>query len=190
MRSRFVYLSALALSLPAVAAQDVYINDPAHTAASFEVGHQGVSWIRGRFNAVESKIVLDRTAKQGTIDAVIRTASLDTGHEARDRVVRSEDYLNAEKFPTMTFKATKLKFEGDNVVGADGELTLAGVTRPVSLDIPFFKCVPNPARKTEQCGADVRTMIKRSDFGVKRGATTPMADEVKIAIQIEAYKQQ
>ncbi|MGZ5232489.1 MAG: YceI family protein, partial [Burkholderiales bacterium] len=87
-------------------------------------------------------------------------------------------------------KSTKLKFDGDNLVGADGELTLAGVTRPVSLDIPFFKCVPNPARKTEQCGADVRTMIKRSDFGVKRGATTPMADEVKIAIQIEAYKQQ
>jgi polyisoprenoid-binding protein YceI len=190
MSPRLLCLPALALALPSIAAQDVYINDPAHTAASFEIGHQGVSWIRGRFNAVEAKIVLDRAAKQGTIDAVIKTSTLDTGHEVRDRVVRSEEYLNVEKFPTMTFKSSKLKFDGENLVGAEGDLTLAGVTKPVSIEIPFFKCVPNAVRKTELCGADVRTMIRRSEFGIKRGANAPMADEVKIAIQIEAYKQQ
>jgi polyisoprenoid-binding protein YceI len=89
----------------------------------------------------------------------------------------------------MTFKSSKLKFDGDRLVGADGELTLMGVTRPVTLDVPFFRCIQHPANKRDMCGADVRTTIKRSDFGAKRGVNTPMADEVKISIQIEAYKQ-
>ena len=188
MKYAIAAMAALAIATPAAAA-DIYVSDPPHTSAFFETGHLGISWVRGRFKDVDAKISLDRAAKQGTIEAVIKTATVDTAHEARDKHVRSEDYLDVEKFPTMTFKSSKLKFDGDRLVGADGELTLMGVTRPVTLDVPFFRCIQHPANKRDMCGADVRATIKRSDFGAKRGVGTPMADEVKIAIQIEAYKQ-
>jgi len=188
MNSRIAVVAALIFAQPALA-QDVYVGDPAHTYAFFEVGHLGVSWIRGRFNDVQAKVTLDRAARQGSIEAVVRMASVDTAHEARDKHVRSPDYLDVEKFPTMTFRSTRLKFDGDKPVAAEGDLTLMGVTRPVTLAIPHFNCIQHAATKRELCGADARTMIKRSEFGIKRGATIAMHDEVKIAIQIEAYKQ-
>jgi polyisoprenoid-binding protein YceI len=187
MKYLFALLGALAAA--SAAAADVFVSDAPHTMAHFQTGHQGIAWIHGRFNDVDAKIVLDRAAKQGSIEAVIRTASLDTGHEARDKHVRSEDYLDVAKFPTMTFKSSRLRFDGDRLAGADGELTIYGVTRPVTLDIPIFRCVEHRVRKTEVCGAEARTTIKRSEFGVKRGANVPLGDEVRITLQIEAYKQ-
>ena len=188
MKLYTLVLAALVWAAP-VAAQEVYVSDPPHTQAFFESGHLGIAFVRGRFSAVEAKIVVDRSARQGTIEAVIQTASVDTGHEARDKHLRSPDYFDVEKFPTMTFKSNKLKFDGDRLAGIDGELTLLGVTRPVSLEVPHFRCVQHPSNKRDLCGADVRTVIKRSEFGMKRGAGTPFSDETRIAIQIEAYKQ-
>jgi polyisoprenoid-binding protein YceI len=181
---------ALLTVTTSAAAQETYLSDGPHTQAFFEAGHLGISWIRGRFNDVDVKIMLDRTNRSGTVEAVIKTASVDTGHAGRDRHIRSEDFLHVEKFPTMTYRSTKLRFEGDVLVGAEGELTLSGVTRPVALEIPYFKCVQHAGRKTEVCGAEVRTMIKRSEFGVKRSVRSAMDDEMKIAIQVEAYRQQ
>jgi polyisoprenoid-binding protein YceI len=181
-------MAALAFATP-VAAADVYVSDPPHTMAYFQTGHLGIAWIHGRFKDVDAKITLDRPAKQGSIEAVIKTATVDTGFEARDKHVRSPDYLDVEQFPTMTFKSSKLKFDGERLVGADGELTLYGVTRPVTLEIPQFRCVTHPATKREVCGAEARTTIKRAEWGVKRGANPPLGDEVRITIQIEAYKQ-
>ena len=187
MRYAIALLAALA-ALPAVAA-DVFVSDPPHTMAHFQTGHLGISWIHGSFRDVDAKVVLDRAAKQGSIEAVIKTASLDTGHEARDKHVRSEDYLDVAKFPTMTYKSSKLRFDGERLVGADGALTLYGITRPVSLDIPQFRCITHATRKVEVCDAEARTMIKRSEFGIKRGASAPLGDEVRITLQIEAYRQ-
>ena len=180
--------AALVFSHAALGA-DTYVSDPAHTYAFFETGHLGVSWIRGRFNDVQAKVTLDRAARDGSIEAVIRTASIDTAHEARDKHLRSEDYLDVAKFPTMSFRSTRLKFDGDTLVAAEGELTLMGVTKPITLTIPYFNCIQHAVTKRDLCGGDARTAIKRSEFGIKRGATIAMHDEVKIAIQIEAYKQ-
>lgn len=188
MRYALATLAALIVSAPAAAA-DVYVSDPAHTMAYFQTGHLGIAWIHGRFKDVEARITLDRATKQGSIEAVIKTATLDTGFEARDKQVRSEDYLDVEKFPTMTFKSSGLKFDGDKLAGADGELTIQGVTHPVTLEIPQFRCITHPARKVEVCGAEARATIKRAQWGVKRGANPPLGDEVRITIQIEAYKQ-
>ena len=194
MRRRFLLLLVLAMAAAArvalaAQAQDTYAGDPAHTYAFFEVGHLGISWIRGRFNKVDARVTLDRANLRGAIEAVIDTASLDTGHAARDKHLRSEDYLHVEKFPTMTFRSSNLRFKGDTLVGADGELTLLGVTRPVALDIGYFKCIQHPRTKQDMCGADARTTIRRSEFGLKRGADIPMHDEVRIALQIEAVRQ-
>ena len=182
----FALTAMLSLPLPA---QEVYVGDPGHTYAFFEVGHLGISWIRGRFNKVDAKVTLDRANGRGSIEAVIDTASLDTGHAARDRHLRSEDYLDVEKFPTMIFRSSNLRFKGDVLVAADGEFTLMGVTRPLSLNIGFFKCIQHPRTRQDMCGADGKALIRRSEFGLKRGADIPMHDEVRISLQIEAIRQ-
>jgi polyisoprenoid-binding protein YceI len=188
MQTSLVAAAVLALlsSVPA-AAQDVYVGDPGHTYAFFETGHLGISWVRGRFRKTDAKVVLDRAAKTGSIEAIIDTASIDTGHEARDKHVRSEDYLHVEKFPTITFRSSSLKFSGDTLTAVDGDLTIMGVTRPVTLNVTLFRCIQHPVNKKEVCGADASTAIKRSDYGVKRGAVG-IGDDVKITIQIEASK--
>ena len=180
---------ALSCALPA-AAQEVYVGDPAHTYAFFETGHLGISWIRGRFNkTTTARVVLDRAAKKGSIDVVIDAASVDTGHEARDKHLRSADYLDVEKFPVIAFKSGNLRFTGDNLTGANGDLTIMGITRPVSLLVNSFRCIQHPVNKRELCGADASVAIKRSEWGIKRGATG-IGDDVKISIQIEAHKEQ
>jgi len=185
-RNTAIAVIALGLAMPA-AAQEVYVGDPAHTFAFFETGHLGISWVHGRMKA-SAKVALDRAARKGSIDAVIDTTSVDTGHEARDKHVRSADYLDVEKFPTITFKSNSLKFDGDTLTGADGELTIMGVTRPVSLNIAMFRCIQHPVNKKDMCGAEASTAIKRSEWGIKRGAVG-IGDDVKISIQIEAYKE-
>ena len=183
-----VALVALAISLPA-AAQEVYVGDPGHTMASFETGHLGISWVRGRFNKTASaRVVLDRAARKGSIDVVIDAASVDTGHGGRDQLLRSDNYFDVAKFPTITFKSNGLRFEGESLVGADGDLTIMGVTKPVTLTVNLFRCIQHPVNKKDMCGADASTAIKRSDFGLKRSAVG-IADDVKISIQIEAYKE-
>jgi polyisoprenoid-binding protein YceI len=169
-------------------AQESYVADPRHSQISFETGHLGISWIRGRFNKHEVKAVLDRAAKKGTIEAVIYTDSVDTGLEVRDKLLRSENYFNIEKFPTMTFKSSDLRFEGDTLVSARGELTLLGVTRPVTLTIPMFKCIGPPVTRQETCGVEARAQLKRSDFGV-RGGGEGINDQINVLINIEAFKQ-
>jgi polyisoprenoid-binding protein YceI len=183
-----VALIALA-SPPAVAAQELYVGDPGHTIASFETGHLGISWVRGRFNkTTTARVVFDRAAGKGSIDVVIDAASIDTGHAGRDQILRSDNYFDVEKFPTLSFRSNNLRFEGDNLVGADGELTIMGVTRPVTLMVTLFRCIQHPVNKKAMCGADASTAIKRSEFGLKRSAVGT-ADDVKISIQIEAYKE-
>lgn len=186
-RKAAVALVALALTFPA-AAQEVYVGDPGHTMASFETGRLGISWVRGRFNkTTTARVVLDRAARKGNIDVVIDAASIDTGHAVRDQHLRSGDYFDVEKFPAITFKSNSLRFEGDSLVAATGDLTIMGVTKPVTLSVTLFRCIQHPVNKKDICGADASTAIKRSEFGMKLSAVG-IADDVKISIQIEAYK--
>ncbi len=185
-RKAAVAMVTLAITLPA-AAQEVYVGDPPHTWAFFATGHLGIAWVHGRFKT-SAKVVLDRAVNKGSIEAVIDAASVDTGHEARDKHVRSADFLDVEKFPTITFKSNNLKFDGDSLVGADGDLTIMGVTKPVSLNVSLFRCIQHPVNKKDMCGAEASTAIKRSEWGIKRGAVG-IGDDVKISIQIEAYKE-
>jgi len=179
-------LISTAIAAPAIAA-DSYTADPSHTYPSFEINHLGFSITRGTFLKTSGKVTLDLAAKSGSIDVSIDTASISTGMAKRDDHLKSEEFFNVAKFPTMTYKSSKLNFNGDNLVGADGELTLLGVTKPVSLTVDWFKCGTHPMNKKALCGANATATIKRSDFGLS--AYVPaVGDEVKIAIQIEAYK--
>lgn len=176
-----------ALAMSVQAAPETFAIDSPHTSANFEISHLGINTIPGRFDKTTGKIVLDREAKTGSIEADIDVNTINTGYGRRDTLLKSEDYFNAEKFPTIGFRATKLRFKGENLVAADGELTMTGVTKPVTLDLESFKCITNPANKREICGAIAKTTIKRADFGMTR-ASRSLGEEVKISINLEAIK--
>ena len=177
---------AAAVAAPALAA-DSYSIDPRHTRPLFEVNHLGFSTQHGRFGNAAGKVVIDSAAKTGSIDLSIATASIDMGADDWNKHMKSEDFFNVEKFPAMTFKSDKLLFDGDKVVGAEGQFTLLGVTKPLKLAVANFRCAPHPMNKKPTCGADVSVTIKRSEFGMMKYVPA-VADEVKISVPVEATK--
>ena len=182
-----VVLGAALVAAPAMA-QEVYVFDAKHTTPTFEVMHIGFSQQRGLFGSTTGKVSIDRTAKKGTIDVSIATASL-VMSQALQNLVKSDEFLNVEKFPTMTYKSADLVFDGDNLVGANGEFTMLGVTKPVALKVTSFKCAPNPFNKRPMCGGEATATLKRSDFGMK-AALGAASDEIRIVIPFEAAKEQ
>ena len=183
-----------ALPFAASAAPESYTLDPYHTYAHFEVNHLGFSNMRGRFDKSSGKFTLDRTAKSGSLDLIIETASLSTGDNdkgsrprARDEHLRSPDFFNVVEFPRMTYKATAVKFNGDNPASIEGNLTLLGVTKPVSLHVDNWKCGANPFSKKAMCGGNTSGTLKRSDFGMKM-ALPAVGDELKLFMEFEGDK--
>ena len=183
-----IALLAAACATGAFAA-DTYQIDPSHTYPSFEADHfGGLSTWRGKFNKTEGTIVVDRAAKAGTFDINIDTSTIDFGHEKMNGHAKSAEMFDVAKFPTANYKG-KLVFKGDVPTSVDGELTLHGVTKPVTLTINKFKCIQHPMLKKEVCGADASATFNRSDFGVSYGTQMGFNPEVKLAIQVEAVKQ-
>ena len=177
-----------ALAMPAVG-EETYRIDPLHTATTFAVSHLGVSLQRGSFGRTTGTVVLDRTAHKGLIDVSIDASTVNSGSPSRETLLKGEDYFNVSQYPTISFKATKVKFDGDAIVACDGELTMRGVTKPVALSVSGFKCAIHPSTKTPVCGAEITATVKRSEFGmVKNMAST--GDEVTIAVAVEAIQQQ
>lgn len=179
-------ISASLVSGAAFAAES-YTVDTRHTYPVFEVTHLGFSTQRGRFNKVTGKIMLDRAAKKGSVDITIDAASIDMGIDKWDDHMKSEDFFNVAKYPTMTFKSDQLKFDGDKLVGVDGQFTLLGVTKPLSLKVTHFFCGMSPASKKDTCGADATATLKRSEFGMTK-YVPGMSDEIVLRIPVEAFK--
>src|SRR5438309_5755838 len=177
----------VALAAPALG-QESFRVDRLHTAATFSVSHLGLSLQRGSFGKTTGTVMLDRAAKTGSIDLAIDAASVTSGSTSRETMLKGEDYFNVAQFPSITFKSTKLKFDGDRVVSADGELTIRGVTKPVTLTVADFKCAVHPATKKPACGAEVTASVKRSEFGMTKNQAST-SDDVTIAIAIEAIQQ-
>lgn len=178
----------LAAGLPLAAnAADSYTIDPAHTFPHFSINHLGFSTMQGRFDSTAGKIMLDRAAQTGSMDISIDAASISTGFAKRDNHLKSPDFFNAAEFPQITYKSNSIKFKGDVPVAVEGDLTLLGVTKPVTLSIKNFKCGANPMNKKEECGAAATAEIMRSDFGMKFGLPG-IGDFVYLTFEIEAYK--
>ncbi len=177
---------SFALPLPAFAA-DSYTVDPAHTFPHFSINHLGFSTMQGRFDKTSGTITLDRAAKTGSVAISIEAASVSTGFAKRDDHLKSPDFFNAAEFPAIIYKSTAMHFKGDTPASVDGNLTILGVTKPVTLTIDAFNCGTNPMNKKEECGAGASAQIKRSDFGVKFGLPA-VGDDVKLVFEIEAIK--
>jgi polyisoprenoid-binding protein YceI len=188
MKHLSIALLAAAFATGAFAA-DSYKIDPTHTYPSFEADHfGGLSVWRGKFNKSEGGIMLDRAAKTGSVDIVIDASSIDFGNDKLNEHAKKPEMFDTAKFPTATYKG-KLVFNGDTPASVNGELTLHGVTKPVTLTINKFKCIINPMLKKEVCGADASATFKRSDFGINYGDSFGFNMDVKLAIQVEAIKQ-
>ena len=190
MIKQFVAGAAAAVIAIGASAQETYNIDPVHSQPNFEVQHMGFSIQRGSFVKSSGKVTIDRAAKKGTIEVTIDATSIRTIDPKLDTHVKSPDFFNVEKYPTITFKSTDLVFDGDRVVEVNGELTLLGMTKPVVLKVTNEHCGEHPINKKPMCGAEATAMVKRSEWGMKYGLPRAVGDDVRIIIPIEAYKEQ
>jgi len=185
------YLTLCALSLlcsaPAFSA-DTFVMDPEYTIPSFEVGHLGFTTQRGRFDKAEGKVILDIPGKKGSVEFIVHTQSLDMGSKAWTIHVSGEGLFDVKRYPTMVFKSDNLIFEGDKVVAAEGQFTLLGITKPLTVTVNHFNCSINALVNKFMCTGDIAGTIKRSDYGMVKYIPT-VSDEIRINVPVESYRQ-
>ena len=184
----------LALPIAVQASPETYTLDPYHTYPYFEIEHWGVSTVRGMFRKSAGKFTIDRAAKTGSLELVVETASIDTGDgdkgsrpRSRDEHLRTADFFNVAEFPRMTYRSTGVKFSGESPAEVAGNLTLLGVTRPLTLKVERWVCRDNPINKKPMCGGNATGSLKRSEFGMKYQIPN-VSDELKIVVAFEAEK--
>lgn len=174
--SAFLFLTAFTTF------NDLWKNDDPHSQLGFTVTHLGINEVSGTFNDFDVTV---NSSKPDFSDAVVelsaKIASIDTRVEARNNHLKSPDFFDAEKYPTLNFKSTSLKKTGKNQFKLTGDLTLHGVTKQVTMNLLYKGTVENPMSKKPTAGFQVTGMIKRSDFNLGNGFPPPMiSDEVKI----------
>ncbi len=186
---------ALALaSVPSLAMASVWDIDPVHSAATFSVRHLMVSNVRGEFSKVTGVINLDdKDVAKSTVEASIDATTVNTREPKRDEDLKSEKYLDVAKFPTLTFKSTKVARAGKNKLKVSGELTIHGVTKPVVLEVEENGTSKDPFYGVTKAGFQGTTKINRKDFGLTWNKTLEtggvlVGDEVAIVLDIEAIK--
>jgi polyisoprenoid-binding protein YceI len=161
--------------------------DPIHSDVSFIVRHLGVSKVRGQFNTFTGEIVTAENPLDSKVNATIEAASFHTRQEQRDNHVKSEDFLHVEEYPELSFTSTGVRHDGENFL-LDGDLTVRGVTKPVTLNLEIngFGDVPGVGSVV---GISASTEISRKDFGVTGGAAGAMvSDKIQILLEIEAKR--
>jgi polyisoprenoid-binding protein YceI len=186
------YYSLLILFLGAAtasAASTTYTVDPDHTHPSFEVDHfGGLSTWRGTFKKTGGTVTIDTEAKTGTVNVVIDTATIDFAHDKLNEHVSGPEMLDVAKYPSAQYKGKFVEFANGAPKTISGELTLHGVTKPVTLTINSFKCFEHPMLKKQVCGADASGSFNRADFGVNYGQQYGFKQDVLLRIQVEAVK--
>jgi polyisoprenoid-binding protein YceI len=178
---------AAATSL-ASAAPETYILDGTHSMPRFSYNHMGYSTQLSRFNKTTGKVVFDKQAKSGEVDITIDMKSVDSGYALFNEHLQGADFFDTARFPTATFKSTKVTFAGDKPSTVEGNLTIKGITKPVTLAVSSFHAMPHPMMKKDAIGANASTVIKRSEFNAGKYAPG-VSDEVRIDLAIEAIKE-
>jgi len=185
--SALVALSA-GLSISAMAAPETYVMDANHTFAKFEYSHFGYSLQQSRFDKTSGKFTIDRAAKTASVDVSIDTKSVNTGSETFNGHLKGDGFFDAEKFPVITYKSTSVKFDGDKPASIEGNLTVKGITKPVTLTVTGFQCMPHPMTKKDACGANATAKVKRSDFNLSKYVPN-VGDDVTLTISVEGSKE-
>jgi polyisoprenoid-binding protein YceI len=186
-------LSALAVALlltVSAAAQDTWQLDPPHSSAQFSVRHLGVSTVRGAFTKVSGSVVYDpANLSKSSIQATIDASSVDTRVDMRDNDLRSPRFLDAQKYPTITFQSRKVEAAGAGKLKVTGDLTLHGVSKEVVLDVDGpTPSIKDPMGKDRlRAGASATTKINRNDFGIT-SLPGAIGDDITITLDIEMTK--
>jgi len=175
---------SVAAATSAFAAPTTYTSDANHTFVRFSYKHMGFSTQESRFNKVTGTVTFDPVAKSGSVDISIDTKSVDTGSDLFNQHIQGADFLDTSNYGTASFKSTSVKFDGDKPVSIQGNLTLKGVTKPVTLTVTDFKSGQNMMKK-EAIGADASTKISRSEFNMAKYVPN-VGDDVTLSIAIEA----
>ncbi len=181
-------VSLLCVVSPATWAAESFSLDPGHTFPSFEIRHQGVSVMRGKFNRSQGRVLLDPAGPDSRVEVRVDATSGDTGHDGLNQKLLGSAFFNTAQFPEIRFVSSEVAFKDGKPVSATGDLTLLGVTRPVTLEIRDYACTLQFLTRRPLCGADVHTSIKRSDFGMNFGIPL-IGDEVKLAIEVEGFRE-
>jgi polyisoprenoid-binding protein YceI len=193
---RFLAL-ALTAVLPALAAAETsnWTIDPAHTNSQFSVKHLVISTVRGQFGKTTGALRLDeKDLTKSAVEATIDVTTIDTRVADRDTHLKSPDFFDAAKYPTMTFKSTKVEKAGDDKLKVTGDLTLKGTTKPVILDVSYSPTAITGMKGESRRGFSATTKISRKDFGLSWSkvveAGPVVGDEVTIVIDAETIKEQ
>lgn len=189
MKNKIISIAlATLVSGAALAAPETYVIDSTHTFPRFSYNHFGLSTQLSRFNQTTGTITLDRAAKTGAVDVVIDMTSVDTGYETFNGHIQAADFLDTANHPKATFKSTKVTFEGDAPVTIEGDLTMKGVTKPVTLTVTHFVAKPHPMLQKDAIGANASAVISRTAFNAGKYAPN-VGDEVSLNISLEAIRQ-
>jgi polyisoprenoid-binding protein YceI len=185
-----VALAAAALwapSAPAAPAAATFKSDPVHSSVVFKIKHMGASFIWGRFNEHAATVQGDAdTGAVTAVDFTVKTDSVDTAVEARDNHLRSPDFFNAAQFPELTFKGSTCKPAGQGVTEVTGEMTMHGVTKPLTVKVTHTG--NGDMRGKKITGWEATFTVKRSDFAI--GKPEGLGDEVWASVNIETSPQQ
>ena len=186
-----ISVASLAMALSAAAQAGTWQIDPNHSSAQFAVRHLGVSTVRGAFTKVTGSATYDPAdPSKTTLEATIDAASVDTRVEMRDNDLRSPRFLDAQKFPTITFHSKQVKSAETGKLQITGDLTIHGVTKEVSLDVDGpSAAIKDPMGKGQRMGASATTKINRNDFGVS-GLPGVVGDDLSITIDVELIQPQ
>ena len=187
---RFMSLiTVMLLSLPLSAFASTWTLDPDHTAAQFKVRHLMISNVKGVFEKISGTLNLDdKDVTKSKVDVVIDIASINTNIKKRDDHLRSADFFDAAKFPSMTFTSNKVEKNGTDKLKVTGNLTIKGVTRPVVLNVEGLTAEIKDPMGNVRRGASATTVVNRKDFGVSWNKTMDNGGAVvgeEVAIQIE-----
>jgi polyisoprenoid-binding protein YceI len=183
------------LAFQASAATTTWKIDPAHTAAQFAVKHMMISTIRGEFKGVTGTVIWDdQDVTKSSVDVTIDAKTVNTGEEKRDQDLRSANFFEVEKFPTLTFKSKKVESAGSGKLKVTGDLTMHGVTKEVVLEVDGPSAAVKDPWGNTRAAAGATTKLNRQDFGVKWNASLDgggvvVSDTVTITIDLEMTKQ-
>jgi polyisoprenoid-binding protein YceI len=183
------------MALQASAATTTWKIDPAHTAAQFAVKHMMISTVRGEFKGVTGTVVWDdQDVTKSSVDVTIDAKTVNTGEEKRDQDLRSANFFDVDKYPTMTFKSKKVESAGAGKLKVTGDLTMHGVTKEVVLDVEGPSAAVKDPWGNTRSAASASTKLNRQDFGVKwnanlDGGGVVVSDTVTITIDLEMVKQ-
>jgi polyisoprenoid-binding protein YceI len=182
MKKLFIILSSFFVLAAFATLNDTWTNDDAHSQLTFTVRHLGISDVTGTFNDFDVHIDAQKPDfSDAVVELTAKVASIDTRVELRDNHLRSADFFDAVRFPTMSFKSTSIKAAGKNSYKLTGDLTLHGITKQVTVDMKYMGAIENPMDKKQTVGLQVTGVIKRSDFDLGNGFPPPMiSNEVRI----------